>query len=252
MLGFRGLPGSTFEDKQIFSLEKQTKEDKNKDRIIVPLDFNPHMAKPSEVMRKHYNAMIKKNENLKEVFPAPPMPALRQPSNLRRILCGSKLHPIKRANRVQRGTHKNAPGWKKCGKPCHICPFTLPDCSEVVGLNTDYKHQIVEPVSCDTSNCIYYWKCMKANCMDYPECEYIGMTSRTFRERMGEHRDYPKRDVITEPAGEHFTKRGHSVADMKGQVLEKVKNSDPYVLRARESMLIRKFDSFRHGLNKEP
>ena len=39
---------------------------------------------------------------------------------------------------------------------------------------------------------------------------------------------------------------------MKGQVLEKVKNSDPYVLRARESMLIRKFDSFRHGLNKEP
>ena len=71
---------------------------------------------------------------------------------------------------------------------------------------------------------------------------------------ISEHKlsDYPKRDVITEPAGEHFTQRGHSVADMKGQVLEKVKNSDPYVLRARESMLIRKFDSFRHGLNKEP
>ena len=88
--------------------------------------------------------------------------------------------------------------------------------------------------------------------MDYPQCEYIGMTTRTFRDRMGEHRDYPKRDVHTEPAGEHFTKRGHSVSDLKGQVLEKVKNSDPFVLRARESMLIKKFDSFRHGLNKEP
>ena len=78
------------------------------------------------------------------------------------------------------------------------------------------------------------------------------MTTRAFKDRLGEHRDYPKRDVITEPAGEHFTQRGHSVADLKGQVLEKVKNSDPYVFRARESMLIRKFDSFRHGLNKEP
>ena len=65
------------------------------------------------------------------------------------------------------------------------------------------------------------------------------MTTRTFKDRMGE------------PSGEHFTQRGHSVADLKGQVLEKVRNSDPYVLRARESMLIRKFDTFRHGLNKE-
>ena len=110
----------------------------------------------------------------------------------------------------------------------------------------------MEPVSCDNANCIYYWKCVKANCPDYPECDYIGMTSRTFKQRMGEHRDYAKRDVLTEPAGEHFNQRGQTVVDMKGQVLEKVKNLDPFILRARESQLIRKFDSFRHGQNKEP
>ena len=218
----------------------------------MPIGFNPHMAKPSNVMRKHYNAMIKKNENLKEVFPAPPMPALRQPPNLRRLLCGSKLHPVKRAGRVKRATHKDAPGWRKCGKPCHICPFTLPACHEVVGQVTGYRHQIVEPVTCDSANCIYYWRCVKANCPDYPACEYIVMTSRTFKDRMGEHRDYVKRDVLTEPSGEHFNTRGHSVADLKGQVLEKVRSVDPYILRAREAMLIKKFDSFRHGLNKEP
>ena len=64
---------------------------------------------------------------------------------------------------------------------------------------------------------------------------------------MGEHRP----DVVTEPAGEHFTKKGHTVADMKGQVLEKVRSKDPYILRAREAMLIRKFDTHRRGLNKE-
>ena len=78
------------------------------------------------------------------------------------------------------------------------------------------------------------------------------MTTRKFKTRMSEHRDYPKRNVLTEPSGEHFTKQGHTVADLRGQVLEKVTNKDPFILRARESMLIQKFDTFRKGLNKEP
>ena len=68
---------------------------------------------------------------------------------------------------------------------------------------------------------------------------------------MGEHRDYVKRDIVTESSGEHFSKPGHTVAHLKGQVLEKVKSKDPFVLRARESLLIQKFDTFRRGLNKE-
>ena len=63
---------------------------------------------------------------------------------------------------------------------------------------------------------------------------------------------FPKRDVTTEPSGEHFTKTGHSVADLKGLVLEKVRNLDPYVLKSREHLLIQKFNSFRQGLNQEP
>ena len=44
-------------------------------------------------------------------------------------------------------------------------------------------------------------------------CLLFGMTSKTFKERNGEHRDYPKRDV----------------ADLKGQVLEKVRSKDPFI-----------------------
>ena len=167
------------------------------------------------------------------------------------MLCSSRLAPVRRLDRVRRGTHKTAPGWKKCGKPCHICPFTLPNSSELVGQVNGYRHTITEPVSCDTANCIYYWKCIKPNCEDHPECEYIGMTSRTFKERLGEHRDYPKKNVLTEPSGEHFNLRGHTVADLKGQVLEKVRSKDPFILRARESMYIQKFDTYRQGLNRE-
>ena len=66
-----------------------------------------------------------------------------------------------------------------------------------------------------------------------------------------EHRDYPKHDMINEPAGKHLTLPGHDVSHLRGLVLEKVKSKDPYVLKAREHYLIQKFDTFRHGLNQE-
>ena len=86
---------------------------------------------------------------------------------------------------------------------------------------TAYKHRIKKAVTCDTINCINYWKCTKPNCPESPNCEYIGMTTRTFKDRLSEHRDYSKRDVITEPSVRHFTQPGNNVADMKGLVSKK-------------------------------
>ena len=60
----------------------------------------------------------------------------------------------------------------------------------------------------------------KSNCEDFPNCEYIGQTKRSFKDRLAEHRDYLKMDVLTKPSGEHFTKSGHNVAHLKGLVLE--------------------------------
>ena len=54
------LPGISFEQKRNYSLKKQEKNNNNKERIIVPIDFNPRMAKPGQVMKKHYKAMIRK------------------------------------------------------------------------------------------------------------------------------------------------------------------------------------------------
>ena len=96
-----------------------------------------------------------------------------------------------------------------------------------------FKHVIKEAVSCDSSNCIYYWKCIKPNCQDYPRCEYVGKTIRAFKDRLAEHRDYPKRDMVNEPAGKHFTLPGHDVSHLWCLVLEKVKSKDLYVLKPR-------------------
>ena len=103
-----------------------------------------------------------------------------------------------------------------------------------------------------TPNCVYYWKCIKSNCKDFPKCEYLGLTSRPYRNRLAEHKQYIKSKLLEKPSGFHFNKDGHNLSHLAGLVLENVKSNDPFVLRAREFLYIQKFDCYRNGLNKEP
>ena len=234
------------------ALRKVEKIPGDRNRVVAPLDYNPHLPQASRVFQKHHRSLLLNAPHLTEIFPSPPMPAFRQPRNIRSLLCRSKVYPVTRNNKLKRGTHKDAPGWSKCGKQCKVCPYTMERTKTVTGTASGYVHQISEAVTCETTNCIYYWKCTKPNCQDYPSCEYIGMTTRQFKDRLAEHRDYPKRNVTTEPSGFHFTQPGHTVAHLRGLVLEKVRSPDPFVLKAREHLLIQKFDTYRNGLNQEP
>ena len=110
----RNLPGINFFERRKMSLEKKQPKDKQTNRTTAPFDFNPFLPKISSVLDKHFKAMLLKKTD-------PPMAALRQPPNLRKILCRSKLYPITRADKYSRKCHKNAPGWKKCGKGSTTC-----------------------------------------------------------------------------------------------------------------------------------
>ena len=81
---------------------------------------------------------------------------------------------------------------------------------------------------------------------------YCGMSKRKFGTRFAEHRDYAKHHKIEEPSGLHFSQPGHTFHLIQGLAIEKVKSNDPFILKAREAWLIRKFDCYRNGLNKEP
>ena len=148
------------------------------------------------------------------MFPSPPMPSYRQPDNFRNLICKSKLYPQNRSKRLQRGPQKTAPCWNKCVKPCNVCSFTLEKCNFVIGTASGYKHAIEEQVTCETENCIYYRKCIKPNCEDYPNCEYIGKMTRKLIDRLSEHRDYIKTLFPTKVTGICFDLRGHSAMQM--------------------------------------
>ena len=249
----RNLPGDCFEEKRKNSLVKKLPKDKQTKRLTAPFNFNPFLPKISTVLQKHHKAMLFKKPDLKPIFEDSPMAALRQPPNLKKLICKSKLSPLSRAEKFSRGCHKNAPGWRKCGKgTATCCPFALPPTTQVTGQVTGYTHQIRDTVNCETKNCIYYWKCQKNNCKDFPRCEYIGRTARPFRIRLGEHKQYVRSQTLDKPSGHHFNQPGHTLSHLSGLVLEHVKSLDPFVLKAREFYLIQKFDTYNNGLNKEP
>ena len=237
---------------------------------LLPLFYyNPALPKISNVLAKHHKTMLIDNPDLKKVFPKPPMASLRQGPNLRKILCKSTLPKISRI--PTRATHRNAKGWKRCssssGRQCPICPLTPASAVSVTSHLTGYTHTIDSSLNCKSENVIYLWKCVKcghnfdvnrtdnlhnAQAHDISNKQgsiYCGMTKRKFATRMAEHRDFQK---THEPSGDHFSLPGHTFHHIQGLAVEKVMNKDPFILKAREAWLIKKFDSYRNGLNKEP
>ena len=49
---------------------------------------------------------------------------------------------------------------------------------------------------------------------------------------------------MTQPTGHHFNLPGHSLADFKVLIIEKVKKKDTLYRQEREHYLIKKFDTF--------
>ena len=59
--------------------------------------------------------------------------------------------------------------------------------------------------------------------------------------------------MLTKPSGEYFTKRGHvKRRHWRWLVLEKVRNSLPFIVKTRDYLLVKKFDIFIYRLNQEP
>ena len=86
----RKLQGDNYFERRKFALEKRIRQ-KQSDRVIAVFDFNPVLPSIGGVLNKHWRTMVSDNPELKEPFPEPPMPALRQGPSLRRILCKSTL-----------------------------------------------------------------------------------------------------------------------------------------------------------------
>ena len=90
--------------------------------------------------------------------------------------------------------------------------------------------------------------CKKASgaCAQVKGPQYVGVTTRPAKVRCGEHvgtATQPCHVNTTKPVGAHFRLRGHNHSDLVFLPIEKVVSRDQFVLDARESYWIKKYNS---------
>ena len=209
-------------------------------RPIHVVTYDPRLPPVQNIHQKYWKGMTEKNPYLREVFPEPPLVAYRRQKNIKYFLIISKI-----PKNVNRQSKRDKRGMKKCGKQCPACPFVRE--GKLVKLNKS-SWTINSVVNCESSNIIYLIECSKQGCNE----RYIGESSRPLKERIQEHRDYIRSMFPTQATGQHFNQKGHSLGDMTVTILEKVKKNDNSYREEREKLLIRKFNTFYKGINRQP
>jgi hypothetical protein len=108
-----------------------------------------------------------------------------------------------------------------------------------------FKTDIQSPVDCQTSNLVYCINCDRC-------CEqYIGETTKTLAQRFSQHRGYVRNKGLTKATGAHFNLPGHTIADMKVTIVEKISSDDPKLREIRESQFYGKFGTKWKGMNRK-
>ena len=64
----RNLPGNNFNERRSSSLEKKKPKERGTTRLTAPFNYNPFLPKISGVLQKHFNSMLFKKPELKNVF----------------------------------------------------------------------------------------------------------------------------------------------------------------------------------------
>ena len=110
---------------------------------------------------------------------------------------------------------------------------------------SDYKHDIESAVDCQTSNLVYCISCDR-----FPE-QYVGATQKTLAQRFCQHRGYLRNSKLDQLTGRHFDLPGHSMANMKVTIIEKIHSNDPQMRKTRERLYIQNFNTYYKGMNRK-
>ena len=184
--------------------------------------------------------MTTQDTYLAECFPEPPLIAYKRQRNIRDLLIKAKVFPIPRAY-----PKRQINGMKKCGRQCVICSYIME--GNTIKTN-QFSWKIKKNLNCLTHNIVYMIQCEKSNC----KLRYIAESERKLQDRISEHIGYIRTKKLNKATGEHFNLPGHSLADMKATIIEKVKSPDTLYRKERERYHINKFNTYHQGINKKP
>ena len=203
-------------------------------RVVLAIRYHPKLPCIPNIIKKHWNTMTKDQE-LKKVFPKPPMVAFKQPPNLRSMLIRANLPPTARPKRIHHGL-------KRCTHSCPICIFVNKD-PVIKSTKTGEKITVQKEFTCATQGVIYITTCTRC------KKQYIGQSKRRLVDRIKEHSSNIRYKKETTTAL-HYNSNGHTLDNLRVQVIERVVPSTPEMLLEREHYWIQRLQTkLPHGLN---
>ena len=214
------------------ALRRVERQKEKREAMIIT--FHPSLPSISSVIRKHWRVMISTDQDLKQCFSKPSVVAYRRSKNLKDILVKAKIEP---KNNTRRRV-----GFQRCRRACIMCHHAIPTLNHINSSGKTFN--IHSYIDCTSNNVIYKLSCNKCNSF-----LYIGETSRRACDRFQEHRGYINQKNLSQPAGEHFNLPGHSSTDLRIQVIEEVKSTDPFVRKTRETFWIKEYNATKLGNN---
>ena len=171
------------------------------------------------------------------------MIAFQRCKNMKDTLVRAQL-PKPSGDRERRANN----GFKHCNpRNCLTCTYSDPAQTHTSSV-TGETWPITSKINFKSSNVIYSCTCDlgNRNCPNHPQ--YVGKTKRPAHTRFTEHRNSVK-PTTTKTVGLHFNQPGHGIHDMVFLPFERVVSNDPFVLEARETYWISKYDSVNQGMN---
>ena len=127
--------------------------------------------------------------------------------NLRDFLFKTKLKQPSQTNRTLSSTISRCNDGR-----CRTCKISDSTLSHTF-YNTGEQRKILQNISCSSDNLAYLINCKRCINQDLAlSCQYIGQTSRTSRERFGEHRRGIQNNT-DESVSIHFNQPKHTLND---------------------------------------
>ena len=203
------------------------KKQENSSRVTFPIEYHPNIKTLVPALHEKYSKILLQESSNEKIFPEPPMLAFKRPRNLRDMITRASISLPKLSE----------PGFSVCtDKTCSIHPYINPS-KTISSLNKNCpEFEIKKSFNCKDHNVVYLISCLKSHC----KAQYVGETGRMFGERMKEH-VRSVRTEKTDPIGNHFSQKGHSISNLSFQIIEKCKFNDTAYRRQRELFYIKLF-----------
>ena len=246
---------------------KESNDKDEDDRVIFSTTYNPIVPDLKRKFSELHPALMS-SERCMSIFPNPPLVAYRRNRNLNDMLVSRRLPPdndiiaaptitfdkncntCEECGRVfdtargkqihvtrthnKRNKRTTDPGFHKCGdKRCNTCKlgtFT----NQINITQTSHTFTIKQNINCKSTNVIYCVTCKKC------QAQYIGETEQEIHARQRGHLADVRNNNPGLPYVKHFRECGGDHYTITG--VEKLRDRDPHLRKAREKYFKRLFD----------